>query len=38
MIARLIAFCFHRRGVVFAVMLLTLGYGYYASTQLAIEA
>jgi cobalt-zinc-cadmium resistance protein CzcA len=38
MIARLIAFCFHRRGVVLAVMLLTLGYGYYASTQLAIEA
>jgi cobalt-zinc-cadmium resistance protein CzcA len=38
MIARLMAFCFHRLGVVAAVMLLTLGYGYYAATQIAIEA
>lgn len=38
MIARLMTFCFHRLGVVAAVMLLTLGYGYYAATQIAIEA
>jgi cobalt-zinc-cadmium resistance protein CzcA len=38
MITRLMTFCFHHFGVVLAVMLLMLGYGYYASTQLAVEA
>ena len=38
MIARLMRFCFYKRGIVAAVMLLVGVYGYYASTQLAVEA
>lgn len=38
MIDRFIAWCLHRRAIVFGVSLLVLVYGYYAWTQLAVEA